>query len=132
MNSNNQAKMPVKTPGPTGAKEDARLSISRGKQDGRYHVVTKDLDLTIRLLVMRDGRPPHQQVRNLLESSLSKVRGTVTNDLSKAVHVWAGKVIAYYKYISLKEMKVKKYIFFFLPPIISPLRAPNSISPYFY
>lgn len=98
--------MPSKTPGPKGAKVDSRLLISRGKQDGRYHAVTKELDLPIRLLVMRDGRPPHQQVQNLVDKSLAKVKGVVTKDLSRAVHVWAGKVIAYYKYISLKEMKV--------------------------
>lgn len=103
--------MPSKTPGPKGPKVDSRLSINRGKQDGRYHAVTKELDLPIRLLVMRDGRPPHQQVQNLVERSLAKVRGILTNDLSKAVHVWAGKVIAYYKYISLKEMKVNIHIF---------------------
>lgn len=102
--------MPAKTPGPKGDKVDSRLSISRGKQDGRYHAVTKDADLPIRLLVMRDGRPPHQQVRALVDRSLSKVRGILTNDLSRAVHVWAGKVIAYYKYTTLKEMKVNNKI----------------------
>lgn len=98
--------MPAKTPGPKGAKVDSRLSISRGKQDNRYHAVTKELDLPIRLLVMRDGRPPHQQVQTLVDRSLAKVRGILTNDLSRAVHVWAGKAIAYYKYTTLKEMKV--------------------------
>lgn len=102
----------VKPPGLKGAKVDAsRLSISRGKQDGRYHAVTKDLDLTIRLLVLRDGRPPHEQVKTLVDRSLSKVQGFLTNDLSRAVHVWAGKVIAYYKYTTLKEMKVNNNTF---------------------
>lgn len=102
--------MPAKTPGPKGGKVDSRQSISRGKQDSRYHAVTKELDIPIRLLVLRDGRPAHQLVANLVDKALAKVKGILTNDLSKAVHVWSGKVIAYYKHITLKEMKVNIFI----------------------
>lgn len=120
----------VKTPGPKGAKVDpTRQSISRGKQDGRYHTVTKNLDLTMRLLVMRDGRPPHDQVRTLVDESLSKVQGYLTDDLNRAVHVWSGKVIAMYKYLTLKEMKVDNTFPF---PIItiSPFSPQNAFSPF--
>lgn len=103
--------MRVKTPGSKGGKIDSQQSISRGKQDARYHTVTKELDLPIRLLVLRDGRPAHQLVRNLVNKALAKVKGGVTNDLSKAVHTWSGKVIAYYKHITLKEMKVNIFIY---------------------
>lgn len=107
--------MPVVKPGPKG-KIDSRLSLSRGKQDGRYPVVTKELDLPIRLLVMRDGRPPPQHIRNQIDKALSKVRESFTTDLGRAVHVWVGKVIALYKYNTLKEMKVNKINFPPLPP----------------
>lgn len=105
--------MRVKTPGPKGGKVDSRQSISRGKQDARYHEVTKELDLPIRLHVLHDGRPAHQLVQNLVNKALAKVKGGATNDLSKAVHVWSGKVIAYYKHITLKEMKVNIYIYIY-------------------
>lgn len=99
--------MPVLKP----AKFDARQSINRGKQDPRYHTVTKEVDLPIRLLVLRDGRPAHKLVQNLVDKALANVKGIVTNDLSKAVHVWAGKVIAAHKHITLKEMKVNIFTY---------------------
>lgn len=128
--------MPVVKPGPKGKGEkvDSRLSISLGKQDGRYPQVTKELDLPIRLLVMRDGRPPHEQVRNLVDKALSKVRGTSASDLSRAVHVWAGKVIALYKYTTLKEMKVNNKFPYLPPPPQNSFSFPVSFKyhPYIY
>lgn len=108
-------------PAAKGSRVDSQQSINRGKQDHRYHSVTEELGLPIRLLVLHDGRPPHKQVQNLVEKALAKVNGIVTNDLSKAVHVWAGKLIAAYKYNTLKEMKV--YIYLLLIYVNGPRAA---------